>query len=149
MKRKIRQPRKRLAGRQCGIIGRAGGQIGDDLQGRRRVGRGIRHIREAHREPVHRRIVEDRDVDGRPHTGAQRETVRGAERDMFRGERLDGREHVGEMLLDAAQGAHARTAAGSRFHASMPPARTDASTPAARRAAAARCARIPTWKNPV
>ena len=58
----------------------AGGQIGDDRERTGRLGRGIRHIREEHREAVHRGVVEHRDVDPRRQRLAQGAAERGRHR---------------------------------------------------------------------
>ena len=56
---------------------RAGGEVGDDPEPHRAVGRGIRDVGEVHGEAVHRGVVEDRDVDPRPQGFAQRAAERG------------------------------------------------------------------------
>ncbi len=75
-----RHDARRLAGGQRRVEGGAGRQVGDDLKPHRAVGRGIRHIGEAHREPVHRGVVEHRDVDARAQRLAQRAAARGRDR---------------------------------------------------------------------
>ena len=106
-------------------------------------GGGAGDVVEQHREAVHRRVVEDRDVDPRRDRLAQGPPARGRERDRVRLEQRRRRrgcaarcssteiEAVGALgPCDARVPAHAVTRErDAASHAVIPPVRTDASIP--------------------
>ena len=61
----------RLARAERGVERAAGGEVGHDAEGDGGCRARGRDIGEAHREPVHRGVVEQRQIHGRAHTGSE------------------------------------------------------------------------------
>ena len=85
------------------LEGAAGGQIGDDAQPDRSVGRRPSDVGRSHGESVHGRVVEHRDVDAGGHGLGERAAERIGQGKAHPVEGADRGEHDLELVLDAAQ----------------------------------------------
>ena len=127
-------------GPSAGSCGVPAGKVGDDPEhdGGCRARR--RHVGEAHREPVHRGVVEQRHVHCGAHGGAEGASERLGERDGGLLDRPHGGQDLRQVFVDADHVHPATTRAGSSMSPAYPPAsagdgaETPRNTPSAVRA---------------